>query len=142
MPSAGRQGREGDEQFVPMDDPMREMLEFITGKKHDEKNVDRRALARMPITENLMLAFAWEALAPILYRMRRGSFQASKLMLGYALGQPEKPYREQIRGLTLEEAKAEYMRLAEAEVGVDGEKAGRLLQRRLADRNESEAEEE
>lgn len=134
MPAKERREQEsGNDDFVPVDEPMRELLEYVTGKPYPYEVVDRRSLAKMRITEDLINAFAWEALAVQLYRMRRGHFGSSRLMLGYALGAPETPYREKIRELTPEEARAEYMRLATAEAGMDEGEAKALLTRRLTD---------
>lgn len=105
---------EGD---VEKDVALGEFYEWLTGETLGPGGfgaAERARFQRTPITTRVLQAAAWEAVATLLYKTRRGSIRASETLLRTMLLVPGEAYDRKVERYDMEGLRAEAMVQARA----------------------------
>ena len=99
-----------DELCIVNDQALREFVYLSSGKQLPENHKVSLHDLNVPITESLISRLAVLSLATLAYRARRGCFKSSAYLTDRCLGACDRPFREQVNELSMDEAKEQLIK--------------------------------
>ena len=94
-----------DELSIVNDAALREFIYLSSGKQLPADQKISLNDLNVPITESLISRLAVLSLATLAYRARRGCFKSSAYLTDRCLGACDRPFREAVQEMPLDEAK-------------------------------------
>lgn len=109
-------------EFGPQpDEAYLDYCEELTGKRPATKKQANVLLSQRAITEADMRLNAHEALAGIKWHVRRGDKKCCMFMLSMFLGQPDKPFKDKVQSMGLDELNRKLYELVLQSGGTEAE---------------------
>lgn len=120
-----------DDFIIVGDAAIKEFIYLATGRTLSiDQKINLHDL-NVPITESLISRLAILSLSTLAYRARRGSEKASMYLVDRCLGACDRPFREQVNELSMDEAKEQLITEFCGSLNINRKLASDMVERML-----------